>query len=72
MADLRGYDAWKTSPPEEGRECPGCGGTDLTEDRAERTIDCNECGWGDGFDWDAEAERRMEARLDDDPGRDVW
>ena len=63
---MRGYDAWKTSPPEHDgpEECPKCGAGGVNYDRADRSAWCDECGWADGFDWEAAAERQAEMRSD--------
>jgi transposase len=52
-------------PPEppEVDECPQCGEA-LIEDKVQREVECPECGYSNGYDWDAEAERRAEARYD--------
>jgi hypothetical protein len=44
----------------------------MDEDTHERTVDCPACGYSDGFDWDAEAERRAEAREWAMEDRDEW
>lgn len=62
-----GYDAWLEKPYQERAdesECPECG-CGMLVDRRERTVECTECGYSDGFDWDAEAERRAEAMVDE-------
>lgn len=47
-------------PPDDLPECPQCGELALREDRTERSVTCEDCGYWDGFDWDAEAERRAD------------
>lgn len=55
-------------PPEPPPECPGCGEAYMDVDDFNRTAVCSEgCGWHAEYDWDAEAERRAEARWDDAP-----
>ena len=74
MAELPGYDAWLERPYAEApdtHDCPQCGGP-LTEDKRERSVECEECGYSDGFDWDTEAERRAEARAEARMERDEW
>lgn len=63
------YDSWLEAPyqrrqDEDPGECPNCGSGAVVEDRRDRTVDCEDCGWHDEFDWDAEAERRAELRED--------
>ncbi len=53
----------RSPDPPEPDECPDCGSA-VIGDKHERTVDCSQCGWGVGFDWDAEAEARAEARAD--------
>ncbi|CAN5869697.1 hypothetical protein BH24ACT15_BH24ACT15_29920 [soil metagenome] len=63
------YDAWLEAPyqrmyAEEDRlECPECGVT-MDEDKRERSVECPGCGFADGYNWDAEAERRAD-RMED-------
>jgi hypothetical protein len=63
---LPGYDAWLERPYQdaqagEGPECPECGAP-TEEDKHEQSVDCTECDWSDGVDWDSVAEARAEAR----------
>lgn len=62
------YDAWLEEPyqrqqAQDPGECPECGHP-LVQDRHERTVDCEACGFHNGYDWDSEAERRAEARAE--------
>lgn len=72
-----GYDNWLERPYAEAArraerlECPVCGVT-MDENKLDREVECPACGYYDGFDWDAEAERRAEARMDEMEDRDEW
>lgn len=48
-------------PPLGPGDCPECGAA-VSEDTRERTVECTECPWSDGYDWDAAAELRAEVR----------
>lgn len=64
------YDSWLEAPYQrqqaqgERLECPKCD-AQMHEDKAERSVECPECGYADGFDWDAAAEAAAEARMED-------
>jgi hypothetical protein len=36
----------------------------MEEDKRERSVECPECGYADGFDWDAAAEAAAERAWD--------
>jgi transposase len=55
--------AYRIDPPEAGPECPECDAP-MEEDKYERSVECPECGYSDGYDWDAAAEARAEARME--------
>lgn len=61
------YDAWLEKPYQdreaeaERLRCPNCD-AQMEEDAAERSVECGSCGYANGYDWDAAAERRLEER----------
>ena len=60
-----GYDDWLCAPYERMAEeaerlrCPKCD-EQMEEDKQEQSVDCPECGFSDGVDWDAIAESRRD------------
>lgn len=56
-------DRWADGPPDppDFGECPSCGCT-LDGDKRNREVWCPHCEWEDGYDWEAAAEARAEAR----------
>jgi hypothetical protein len=62
------YDTWKTTRPE-GRTCPRCGEGNLEYDPHYQEEECPDCGYGNGRDWDAEADaQREQERFGASPG----
>lgn len=63
---MSSYDSWLERPYQQQQdqaECPDCGGP-LLEDKQDRSVECEECGYVDGVDWDSIAEARAEARME--------
>jgi Zn ribbon nucleic-acid-binding protein len=64
---FRNYDSWLEAPYQRAQaeglrlECPECN-AQMDEDAREQSVEGPECGYANGRDWDAEAERRAEAR----------
>lgn len=77
MSVLPDYDAWLERPYQEAYQaaewlqCPECDGQ-MNEDRSDQSVECPECGYTNGVDWDAIAEAKAEVRAEARAEREDW